>query len=141
MTTDETSKNLITVGFDGSGASLSALQWAVAFAQSTGAELQVVTAYESKGGESIDVARMNAEAVANRAALERPGGTDLARLAIPGEPTEVLLKCSENSQLVVVGRHGTGGIIHSSLGSVGDACARLANCPVVIVPPEAPITA
>ncbi|MDQ3155237.1 MAG: universal stress protein [Actinomycetota bacterium] len=141
MTTDGTTDNPITVGFDGSPAGLSALRWAVAFAQSTGSELQVVTAYASKGGESINVARMNAEAVVNLATHEGADDTDLVRLAIPGEPTEVLLKCSEDSRLLVVGRHGTSGMIHSSLGSVGDACARLASCPVVIVPPVASVTA
>lgn len=136
MTTDDVSKNLITVGFDGSDASLAALRWAVTYARSESSTIQVVTSYLPHGGESIDVARMNAEAVVNRAAREEAKDAELTGVAIHGEPTEVLIKCSENSHLLVVGRHGTSGIIHSALGAVGDACARLALCPVVIVPPD-----
>lgn len=133
--------NLITVGFDGSEASLAALRWAVEQAQEQQATVQVVTAYTPRGGESLDVARMKAEAVVNRAIHIGADIPEIVRLAIHGEPTEVLLACSEGSRLVVVGRHGTSGIIHSALGSVGDACARLANCPVVIVPPNLSVTA
>lgn len=125
--------NLITVGFDGSEPSLAALRWAIDGSGS--ATIHVVTAYQPKGAESIDVARMRAEAVVNGAGRVDANGTDVVLRAIPGESTEVLLACSENSRLLVVGRHGTSGIIHSALGSVGDACARMATCPVVIVPP------
>jgi len=133
--------NLITVGFDGSEASLAALRWAVEQAQEQKATVQVVTAYTPRGGESLDVARMKAEAIVNRAIHIGADSPEIVRLAIHGEPTEVLLACSEGSRLVVVGRHGTSGIIHSALGSVGDACARLATCPVVIVPPRLSVTA
>ena len=133
MTTEAEVNTLITVGFDGSEQSLAALRWAIDEGDS--ATIQVVTAYQPKGAESLDVARMRAEAVVNTAGQVDSGGSDVVLRAIPGEPTEVLLACAQDSRLLVVGRHGTSGIIHCALGSTGDACARMAGCPVVIVPP------
>lgn len=52
-----------------------------------------------------------------------------------GEAFDVLLNNAKDSALLVLGREGTSGVIHNALGSVGDSCARLASCPVVIVPP------
>lgn len=129
---DNAANDLITVGFDGSEASLAALKWAVANSHVDPSKIQVVTAYARKDSESIDVARMRAEATVN---LALNVNADVIPRTIAGEPTEVLLECSEHTRLIIVGRHGTSGIIHSALGSVGDACARLASCPVVIVPP------
>lgn len=133
MATDADVSTLVTVGFDGSGPSLAALRWAID--EYEPATIQVVTAYQPKGAESIDVARMRAEAVVNTAGQVDSRSSDVVLRAIPGEPTEVLLACAEDSRLLVVGRHGTSGIIHCALGSTGDACARMASCPVVIVPP------
>lgn len=133
MTTEAEVNTLITVGFDGSEQSLAALRWAIDEGDS--ATIQVVTAYQPKGAESLDVSRMRAEAVVNTAGQVDSGGSDVVLRAIPGEPTEVLLACAQDSRLLVVGRHGTSGIIHCALGSTGDACARMAGCPVVIVPP------
>jgi nucleotide-binding universal stress UspA family protein len=53
---------------------------------------------------------------------------------VDGEPVDQLLDQSAAAELLVVGRHGTSGLVHSALGGVGDTCARLATCPVVIVP-------
>jgi hypothetical protein len=36
--------------------------------------------------------------------------------------------------LLVVGSHGTTSLRHAMLGSVSEACARMANCPVVVLP-------
>lgn len=129
---------LITVGFDGSRPSLAALRWALAAARTDSSSVHVVTSYTPKNGESIDVARTRAEATVNLATHEGADDVELVRRAIPGEPTEVLLECSEHSRLLVIGRHGTSGMIHSALGSVPDACVRLSACPVVIVPPDLP---
>lgn len=128
----------VTVGFDGSAASLSALTWA--FAHSDPSEtIEVVTAYLAAAGESAAVA--HARAMAPLRAALKPYAIELRTFrviatAIAGTPVEVLLGRSETSRLIVVGRHGTTGLIHSVLGSVGDACARLALCPVVIIPSE-----
>lgn len=130
--------DIITVGFDGSKPSLAALRWAVAAAQADSSTIHVVTSYQPKNGESVEVARIRAEETVNRAAHSGDDDVELVRRVLPGEPTEVLLACSENSRLLVVGRHGTSGIIHSALGSVPDACVRLSVCPVVIVPPDLP---
>lgn len=128
----------VTVGFDGSVASMSALTWALAHSDPS-ETIDVVTAYLPASDESAAVA--HARAMAPLRAALKPFADELRAFrviatAIEGTPVEVLLERSEPSQLIVVGRHGTNGLIHSVLGSVGEACARLAHCPVVIIPPE-----
>ncbi len=123
----------ITVGFDGSAASREALRWAVGHAREDLSRIEVVGASVVAAGEDRTTARERTEAMLDSALAEHAEHID--RHAIEGDPVEVLLRCSESSDLLVVGRHGTAQLIHSSMGSVGDACARLARCPVVIVPP------
>ena len=42
------------------------------------------------------------------------------------------------ADLIVVGSHGRHGIVRWLLGSVAEGVVRQANCPVLVVPPEAP---
>lgn len=123
----------VTVGFDGSAAGQEALRWAAAYAQEVPSRIHVVAAFVVADGDVAAEARARTEAMLDAALVERVENID--RQAFEGDPVEVLLRCSESSDLLVVGRHGTTQLIHNSMGSVGDACARLAHCPVVIVPP------
>ncbi len=124
----------ITVGFDGSLAGQEALRWAVGYAQDVPCRIQVVAAFEVAGDDTLSATRARIETMLDTTLIERADDVDLR--ALEGDPVEVLLRCSESSDLLVVGRHGTSQLIHNSMGSVGDACARLASCPVVIVPPQ-----
>jgi nucleotide-binding universal stress UspA family protein len=58
----------------------------------------------------------------------------VSRQVIEGSPAELLIYFSGRAQLMVLGSHSTESIRHSALGSVGEACVRLAECPVVVVP-------
>jgi nucleotide-binding universal stress UspA family protein len=120
----------VVVGIDGSPASRAAVEWARSAARTSGSHLQLVAVYEGETPQP-HVQRAVQEARAGKSADE------CEVVVTHGDPVEVLLLQAEGAELLVVGRHGVGGMIHSALGSVGDACARRASCPVVIVPPPA----
>jgi nucleotide-binding universal stress UspA family protein len=48
-------------------------------------------------------------------------------------PAKGLTELSGDAQLVVVGSHGSGGIVESTLGSVSQSVLHHAECPVLIV--------
>ena len=54
-----------------------------------------------------------------------------------GPPGKVLVEESRRAQLLVVGRHGEGGFLGTSMGSVSKACAAHSACPVLLVGQEA----
>jgi nucleotide-binding universal stress UspA family protein len=125
------SNRTVVVGVDGSPASLAAVQWARVTAQGAGARLRLVAACEGPTPEP------HVQRALDDAQARQPGAA-CEVVVRQGRPVDVLLVQSEDADLLVVGRHGVDGMIHSSLGAVGDACARLASCPVVIVPPPPP---
>ncbi len=137
---------IIRVAADGSPGSRRALMWAVAEAARRHCGVEVVTAYRRMPGQSAGAARAAAEAIV-RSTLEvqhldparRADQPDLPTLswhAVEGDPIDVLVRESEQSMLLVMGSHSIDGLRHAVLGSVADACARMAACPVVIVPPD-----
>lgn len=136
---NQKSNSDIVVGLDGSEASLAALEWAIGSVVGEQA-IRLVAAYPPRVGEDDRPARSCAQGFVDTTLAVVRKRHDVSNLTFvsviePGEPVEVLLANAENSRLLVLGRHGTSGIIHNALGSVGDACARMATCPVVIVPP------
>lgn len=122
----------ICVGVDGSPSSTSAVAWAVAMATTTGSPLMLVSVH---GVDPTSSQRSRADAQDNLSAAARlvPGQRPASVISC-GEPAEGLIEASRGASMLVLGRHGTRGLIHSALGSVGETCARLAECPVVIVP-------
>ncbi|AXT85755.1 hypothetical protein C6I20_11520 [Aeromicrobium sp. A1-2] len=125
-------RGTVTVGVDGSVTSDAAVAWATEFALVVGASVQIVSAYPHTSASSHWSRSDATQAVAD--AAEIAGVPVVQTRVMAGEPVDVLLTASLDSNLLVVGRHGTQGIVHSALGAVGDACARLATCPVVVVP-------
>jgi len=106
--------------------------------------VQVVTTWPLPGAghghsgedEQADVKAMQGEAIREAVGgMERPPA--VSQEIVHGEPIDVLTRLSAHSSLLVLGSHGISGLRHSGLGSVADACARLASCPVVVVPPAA----
>ena len=65
------------------------------------------------------------------AAVERADATevDVQSTAVLGSPAAVLCDAAEQAQLLVVGRRS-----HGILGSVAEACAAHAACPVLVLP-------
>lgn len=120
----------ILVGIDGSDQSKQALAWALDHASPGDTVTLVTAATEGLGAEGASAVIDGVMPAAP------PAGVTLDRAMPATDPVEALLLLAEDSDLLVVGRHGTSGLIHSAMGSVGDACSRLAPVPVVIVPPR-----
>lgn len=138
----------ITVGVDGSEDSRAALRWAVEEARLRGWPLHVVFAWGDLG---VRIARESGWAKAVTVELERAAAEELVSKfvaedlaeplqvgavidTLPGDAAQVLLDASRQSDVLVVGRRGSGGFIGLGLGSVSDKCSRHASCPVVVVP-------
>jgi nucleotide-binding universal stress UspA family protein len=72
-----------------------------------------------------------------REAIPEKAEVEVERRAIEGAPAAVLVKESHNADLLVVGSRWHGGFARLLLGSVSQQCAHHAECPVVIVRPQA----
>jgi nucleotide-binding universal stress UspA family protein len=144
----------IVVGVDGSEESIRALRWALAEARLRGRTVQAVHAWQFPDvgewgddpylqGPSYDlsmivpdVMRKAAEArLADAMGEVDTAGVDVEQKVIEGHAAEALLHVAENenAELLVVGSRGHGGFAGVLLGSVSQACAHHASCPVVIV--------
>jgi nucleotide-binding universal stress UspA family protein len=133
----------IVVGVDSSRGSSAALEWAVDEARRRGVGLHVVTAWElpTAVGAPIPLPTGFAPAALAHAAAEeevRVALADAGDLAVEitvleGHPRTVLLDAAKGALLLVVGRRGRSSWPGLTLGSVSEACARSAPCPVVIV--------
>jgi nucleotide-binding universal stress UspA family protein len=136
-------KPRIVVGVDSSGGSAAALQWAVAQARSCGATLNTVTAWElpTAIGAPVPLPTDFAPAALAHAAAEEEVRQALADVTdldveitvLEGHPRTILLEAAKGALLLVVGRRGRSAWAGPTLGSVSEACARNAPCPVVIV--------
>lgn len=137
----------IVVGVDGSPGSLEALEWAVAEARLRQTDLRVIWAwafpayaysgyiavpavepYEQAAKEALD------KTMADAAASMDLSGLSVKSELVHGSAAEVLIEASADASVVVVGSRGHGGFAGLLLGSVSQAVAAHAHCPVVIIP-------
>jgi nucleotide-binding universal stress UspA family protein len=130
---------IIRVAADGSAGSRRAFAWALEEAALRRCAVELITVYRYDEGESRDAARESAERALHATMDDLVAGrADLPRVSwhvVEGEAADVLVRESAQSLLLVMGSHGVEGMIHSALGSVADTCAKMADCPVVIIPP------
>ena len=135
----------IVVGIDGSACARDALRFAVREARLRGDQLRVVWTWQmpiniyAAGGLMPVLDDGTAERLARREldeALDDPGVV-VELLVEEGSAARVLIRESENAELLVVGSRGHGGFVGLLLGSVGQQCAAHARCPVAIVHPTA----
>lgn len=140
----------ITVGVDDSDGARRALRWALALAEVTGATVQVVHVFPRHfswidgdlSAEELERSRRSALAVAERdlaavvddVVADKPA-VALVRTPMLGDPRAVLVEEAKQSDLLVVGSRGRGGVAGLLLGSVSQRCIETAACPVVVVPP------
>jgi nucleotide-binding universal stress UspA family protein len=140
----------IVVGTDGSETAHKAVGAAIELARLTGAQLELVSAYEpptwqrtlagSRPGpgdprwtvaprEDVDATLAEAAARAQAAAI---GSRSFAR---EGDPADAILDVAEelNADLIVVGSKGTTGAERFLLGSVPDKVTHHAPCAVMII--------
>lgn len=133
----------VLVGVDGSASSKDALAWGARYAGLTGAPLEVVIVWHlpaTLGWETPVPAGWSPEADA-RAIIEteveevlgssHPHGVTLS--VLEGPPAKILADLAHGASTVVVGSRGRGHIAGMLLGSVSEALARHAPCPVVVV--------
>jgi nucleotide-binding universal stress UspA family protein len=136
----------IVVGVDGSPESVQALRWAVRQAELTGAELQVLTAWEypsfygwapANPGET-DFAHLSGQAQDD--ALREVFGADrpdwVLTVVLEGPAARLLVDASAEADLLVVGSRGYGGLADALLGSVSTYCVHHAHGPVTIYRPD-----
>ena len=151
----------IVVGVDGSEESNEALRWALQEASLRETPLRTLWVWElpvsvtpmaaPMGGMPMyePLAPETADAIRN-ASAERlaavvaevsegvPGAADVRveQEVVEGHAAEVLVRESSDEQMLVVGSRGRGGLKGMLLGSVSQACAHHAVCPLVIVRPR-----
>lgn len=136
----------ILVGVDGSAASIEALRYAAYLADALGAPVHAVAAWGYPAlADYYDVGVWSPEqdaATILQAALEAAFGDrppeNLSSGVIPGPPARALIDESRRASMLVVGSRGRGGFAGLLLGSVSQACAAHAHCPVLVMHPSTP---
>lgn len=136
----------IIVGVDGSEQSVAALREAAAIADAFHAQVEAIIVWESilvfDGYFPPDYPTPLEEArqvLEDTVAAAFPDGSP-ARLTLTpleGAAARVLIRESHGADLLVLGSRGKGGFAGLLLGSVSNACAAHATCPVLIVHPGA----
>jgi nucleotide-binding universal stress UspA family protein len=151
MSEQHESGRRIVVGVDGSSSSKAALAWAVRQAAETGASVEAVIAWHYQamvGGvpfapigpvDPPDYAGFAATALSDaiRETVDPSSPVMVSSTVRAGNAAQVLLDLSEGADLLVVGSRGHGTFAGALLGSVSEACAHHAQCPVVIVREQA----
>ncbi|NYF98497.1 universal stress protein [Janibacter cremeus] len=135
----------VIVGVDGSKDSGRALKWAADYAQHVGAPLQAVITWDvstlygdtfSGTWDSTAVEQKHRE-VADKIVGEALGdGAQVDVRVEKGNASEVLVRDSDEAQLIVVGSRGFGGFKGMLLGSVSQHLVTHARCPVTVLQHE-----
>lgn len=133
------SSELLVVGLDGSDRSHDALRFAIAEAELRGGSVEAITTWhEDQGVDGLEKAKRIQEEARTVILGEREGGPPVSFEVVAGRPEHVLVDASSRASLLVVGAHGVQSIRHAALGSISEYTARLAYCPVVVIPAPAP---
>ncbi|HEY9286768.1 MAG TPA: universal stress protein [Candidatus Dormibacteraeota bacterium] len=143
--------NRIVVGLDGSPGSAHAVQWAIALAKRTGAEIiathvlqPVTTEYSGMFGFIAPVS-LDTWVAEIRQQFEEEWCLPLYRADVPfrkrfetGSAGQRLIEVSERevAGLIVTGTRGLGPVREAFLGSVSHYLIQHARVPVVVVPPD-----
>jgi nucleotide-binding universal stress UspA family protein len=133
----------IVVGVDGSPLAHSALEFAIEEAQLRKAGLHVTYAYTvmasgvtgSTGHDYYEQVESEARQFMQGLMSSSPSteGIEVEWLAVPGNPSEVLIEASKEAVLLVVGSRGVGGFLGLVMGSVSTQCVQHSHCPVLVV--------
>jgi len=139
----------IVVGVDGSAESVEALRWAIEEARLRKTTVRAVLVWQyqltSTGdpffGPGFDPLPIEPGELRELAAARLTGAVEHAtadpkaveQQVVEGHPAEMLVEAGKDAELPVAGSRGHGGFGTMLLGSVSQACAHHARCPVVIV--------
>lgn len=135
----------IVVGISGSMASQAALRWAAAEGVLRDARVEAVYAWEWSGGlhapyapQSSRPSREDEHAAAVRLAeraVGELGESYVVPVVVEGPPAQVLLRATEDADLLVLGAREAEGEPYPVINPVVAACLLRARCPVVVVLP------
>lgn len=137
---------VVTVGFDQSEPSKGAVRWAAAEALRRGARLRVLTVWDTgilAANATPYEPDWREEAIQNQwtaaEGLVKELSPDVLAFAVTaeGHPGRVLVETSRDSELLVVGSAGHIGAVGILARSVSRHVLLHAQCPVVVVGPEA----
>jgi nucleotide-binding universal stress UspA family protein len=141
MRADDVSPQVV-IGVDGSEQAQAALEWAASYAESTGARLLAITAWEIPMtfgyypiAIDVDFAADVASGLDRSVARmrERHPGVRVEPRVLHDYAPRALVETAKDADLLVVGSHGRGLITGTILGSVSNYCVHHAHCPVVVV--------
>jgi nucleotide-binding universal stress UspA family protein len=130
----------IVVGVDGSPHSNAALRWSVDQAAARGGAVTAVFAWQVpfvsipgafNRGELQEAYRAFLVKTVSEAVPAPP--VPVAPVLAEGDPTEALVRAADGADLLVLGIRGRSPAAGLLLGSVSQACAASASCPVVLV--------
>ncbi|MFZ1063827.1 MAG: universal stress protein [Acidimicrobiales bacterium] len=137
---------LIIVGIDGSALSETALEYAIEEARLRQGNLRVTYAYPvlasaltgSTGNDYYQQVENDAKTFLQGVMSKSPAieGVNVEWLAVPGNPSEVLIEASREATLLVIGSRGVGGFMGLLMGSVSTQCVHYSHCPVLVVREE-----
>ncbi len=139
---------VITVGVDGSKASMTAIRFALEEAKLRGATVRAVTAWEADTAyaargfpllEEEEAAYVRSATTVQDKALELavPAVEDapsIKRRVVRGRPGQALVALSADALLLVVGTEHKGALKRVVVGSTSAHCVKHSRVPVVVVP-------
>lgn len=132
----------VVVGVSDSPHGLHALQWALDEARARNGSLRIVMAWERQSvgfgftATSPVELEHEAERMAESQVAEALGnapGVPLSVSAHQGEVGRVLVECSRDADLLVVGTPIHSAFVEALMGSTSEYCMRHASCPVVVI--------
>lgn len=140
----------IVVGTDGSDTATEAVRQAVELARSTGASIELVSAYEPVSGQRLREERSQApkdvewminpredvdQTLSAAAKVAAAAGVAVKTHAREGDPADAILDVAEETGagLIVVGNKGMTGAKRFLLGSVPNKISHHAPCSVMII--------
>jgi nucleotide-binding universal stress UspA family protein len=135
----------VVVGVDGSAPNLLAVDWAVDEAARLGLSLRLVHAFVPRRDQrapartgdpeppSARILEDDIVTVTAARARRRDPDVKVDAEAVPGDVLPVLMEESRHASALVIGARGLGELTGLLLGSVGQALAARARCPVIVV--------
>jgi nucleotide-binding universal stress UspA family protein len=130
----------VVVGVDGSPHSAAALRWSLDEAEAHSGQVEAILAWQMPflsnpaAYNKSELQRTYQEFLIKTVSEIAPSpAVPLHTLVAEGDPIESLIQASKDADLLVLGSRGRSPFAGLMLGSVSQACAAHAACPVVVV--------
>ncbi|MFF0341453.1 universal stress protein [Kribbella sp. NPDC004875] len=123
-TDDSLAGSSVVIGYDGSTAARTALEFGLEYAHRHELPARIVAVANRNGNHDL-------------LAEIRPDAGDAELVQVTGHESERLLEYAADANLLVVGSRGRGGFTGLLRGSVSQTMLHQAPCPVAVIPPAA----